>query len=66
MEYLLMQNYPVPTESQENIEDMLRKYNCIIDDILHLENPQDIYLGRRDLGSFNSSNDLHRLFKTLS
>ena len=62
----MMQNYPVPHESEENVSQLLRKYTIIIDDLLTLGNPQDDYISRRDLGSFDTENDLDRLFRSLS
>lgn len=39
MEYLMMQNYQVPHESEENAVALLNKFNSIIDDILMLPPP---------------------------
>jgi len=66
MEYLMMQNYPVPHESEENVSQLLRKFTIIIDDLLILRNPKDDYISRQDLGSFGTDNDLDRLFRSLS
>ena len=66
MEYLMMQNYPVPHESEENVSQALRKFTIIIDDLLNLRNPKDGYISRRDLGAFDTDNDLDRLFRSLS
>lgn len=66
MEYLMMQNYPVPHESEEHVSQLLQKYNIIIDEVLNLKNPRENYINRRDLGTFDTENDLNRLFKSLS
>lgn len=66
MEYLMMQNYPVPHESEEHVSGLLQKYNIIIDEVLNLKNPRENYINRRDLGTFDTGNDLNRLFKSLS
>lgn len=66
MEYLMMQNYPVPHESEEHVAQLLQKYNVIIDEVLNLKNPKENYISRRDLGTFDTENDLKRLFKSLS
>lgn len=66
MEYLMMQNYQVPHESEEHVSGLLQNYNIIIDEVLNLKNPRDNYINRRDLGTFDRENDLNRLFKYLS
>jgi hypothetical protein len=66
MEYLMMQNYPVPHESEEEVAELLQKYTIIIEEVLELQNPKERYLSRRDLGNFDTENDLQRLFKSLS
>ncbi len=66
MEYLMMQNYPVPHESAEEVAELLQKYTIIIEEVLELQNPKERYLSRRDLGNFDTENDLQRLFKSLS
>ena len=66
MEYLMMQNYPVPHESEEKVSQLLQMYTIIIEEVLHLQNPKENYISRRELGNFDSENDLQRLFKSLS
>ena len=66
MEYLMMQNYPVPHESAENVAELLRKYRVIIEEILNLQNRKQHYLNRQDLGSFDTEKDLAKLFRSLS
>ena len=66
MEYLMMQNYPVPHESEEKVSELLHMHNIIIEEVLHLQNPKENYINRRDLGNFDSEKDLQRLFKSLS
>jgi hypothetical protein len=66
MEYLMMQNYPVPHESEEKVSQLLQMYTIIIEEVLHLQNPKENYINRRELGNFDSENDLQRLFKSLS
>ena len=66
MEYLMMQNYPVPHESEEKVSELLRMYTIIIEEVLHLQNPKENYINRRDLGNFDTEDDLKRLFKSLS
>lgn len=66
LEYLLMQNYPVPHESEENVAALLRQYDIIIDELLDLQNPKERYINRRNLGSFDRNDDLGKLFRSLS
>jgi hypothetical protein len=66
LEYLLMQNYPVPHESEENVSALLRQYDTIIDELLDLKNPKERYINRRNLGTFDSHDDLEKLFRSLS
>ena len=66
LEYLLMQNYPVPHESEENVSALLLQYDSIIDELLDLKNPKERYISRRNLGTFDSNEDLEKLFRSLS
>ena len=66
LEYLLMQNYPVPHESEENVSALLHQYDTIIDELLDLKNPKERYINRRNLGTFDSHDDLEKLFRSLS
>ncbi|MEE4167185.1 MAG: hypothetical protein V2I35_14375 [Desulfocapsaceae bacterium] len=66
LEYLLMQNYPIPHESEENVTALLHRFNRIIDELLDLQNPKEHYIDRRDLGAFAVGDDLGRLFRSLS
>ena len=66
LEYLLMQNYQVPHESEENVSALLRQYDVIIDELLELKNPKERYISRRNLGTFDSNDDLGKLFRSLS
>ena len=66
LEYLLMQNYPVPPESEENVSALLRQYDSIIDELLDLSNPKERYINRRNLGTFDRHDDLGKLFRSLS
>ena len=64
MEYLLMQKYQVPSESEEMVIEQLSQIESILR-ILGLKDPNEVYLGRRDLGAFDSDEDMERLFRTL-
>ena len=66
MEYLMMQGYPVPHESEENVSDRLKQYDILINQVLVLQDPRETYLNRRDLGTFDSNDDLQQLFRNLS
>ena len=66
MEYLLMQRYPVPTESVEVVSDRLRTVIFITDKLLNLRPADCSALLQRDFGTFSSDQDLGRLFRILS
>ncbi len=66
LEYLLMQNYQVPHESEENVSALLHQLDLIIDELLELHNPIERYISRRNLGTFDSNDDLGKLFRSLS
>lgn len=66
LEYLLMQNYPVPTESEELVLDRLRVVAKITDELLRLQPAATYPLLQRDLGDFTSGQDLDHLFRILS
>lgn len=66
MEYLMMQKYQVPHESEEVMSDRLRLINIIINDVLGIISRPQPSVGQEDLGSFNSSVDMEKLIRTLS
>ena len=66
MEYLLMQKYPVPTESVELVYEQLRTVTYITDQLLALQPPYGGGIQQRDYGAFSSDQDLDRLFRLLS
>ncbi len=67
MEYLMMQRYPVPQDSFENILERLKKLDIIINDILCLDTPfefsepQTNYFGR-----FDPKTDMQDILNLLS
>jgi len=65
IEYLMMQRYPIPTESIEIVSDRLHQLNVVCD-VMGLSRYNQNYPGHRDLGSFNPERDMERLFKSLS
>lgn len=65
MEYLLMQKYQVPHESEEAVLEQIARIEFMLERVMGLKDPEEVYLGRRDLGSFDSGDDLEKLFRTL-
>lgn len=65
-EYLLMQKYPVPTESEELVLARLRVVAKITDELLCLGPASPPFPCRRDLGDFIPGQDLDQLFRILS
>jgi hypothetical protein len=68
MEYLMMQRYQVPHESEDDVLDQLQLLTTITDDLLRLLPPSVQYIQQRSLGEFNSKEDqdMDKLFRTLS
>jgi len=66
MEYLLMQKYPVPHESAEEVHHRVQMLATIIEDILQIKPSCQNYVGHRDLGHFRSEDDIETLFKRLA
>jgi hypothetical protein len=64
-EYLLMQRYPVPTDSEELVLERLRVVSKITDELLRLGPASGPHLLERSLGDFTPQ-DLDNLFRTLS
>ena len=65
MEYLLMQKYRVPHESEEAVLEQIARIEFMLEGVLGLKDPDEIYLGRKDLGSFDTGNDMEKLFRSL-
>jgi hypothetical protein len=66
MEYLLMQKYPVPHESAEEVRHRVHMLTTIIEDVFQIRPSCQNYIGHRDLGHFHSEDDIETLFKRFS
>ena len=66
MEYLLMQRYPVPTESVEVVSDRLRMVMLITDKLLKLRPASRSGRLQHNFGTFSSDQDLDQLIRILS
>lgn len=66
MEYLLMQRYPVPHESEEEVNHRIHMLTTIIEDVFQIRPTCNDYIGHRDLGHFYSEDDIETLFKRFS
>jgi hypothetical protein len=68
MEYLMMQRYQVPHESEDDVLERLQLLTTITDDLLGLLPPSVQHIQQRSLGEFNSKQDqdMDKLFRTLS
>ena len=66
MEYLMMQRYPVPHESEEQVRHQLRLVTTITDAILGF--PPDPYFQTelRNLGTYGRRKDISRVIRVLS
>ena len=65
MEYLLMQRYPIPHESEEEMKKNLYLLDMILDSVLEIQDPADACCDIRDLGSFDAEEDMEKMFRTL-
>ena len=66
MEYLMMQRYRVPHESQDQIMDQLQMLTTITDAILSLPPDPSLYTDFRDLGTFGSGATVADIIRALS
>ncbi len=66
MEYLMMQRYRVPHESQEQIMDQLQMLTTITDAILGLPPDPSLHTDFRDLGTFGSAAAVADIIRALS
>jgi hypothetical protein len=66
MEYLLMQKYPVPHDSPEEVNHRVQLLTTIVTDILQIKPSRTNFIGHQDLGHFHSEDDIDLLFKRLS
>ncbi len=68
MEYLMMQRYQVPIDSEETVLHRLELLSTITDDLFKLLPASTQYVRQLDLGGFNptKNNDLDKLFNRLS
>lgn len=65
MEYLLMQRYQVPHESEETVLEQAARIEFMLERVMGLKDPEEVYVNRRDLGSFDFGDDMEKLFRTL-
>ena len=66
MEYLMMQRYPVPCESEDHLLDQIRLMNTLMIDIFRMPPAGRHLIREQDLGSFNPASDLAALTRLLS
>ena len=66
MEYLLMQRYPIPHESEEQVFDQLQMVTLITDSILGLPPDPSFQKELRNLGTYGRRTDISYILKMLS
>ena len=66
MEYLMMQRYPVPHESEELVLDQLQMVTMITDSILELPPDPAFQAELRNLGTYGRRTDISNIIKMLS
>lgn len=66
MEYLMMQRYPVPHESQEQVVDQLQMLTTLTDAILGLPPDPSLQPEFRNLGTYGSGANITNIFRVLS
>ncbi len=66
MEYLMMQRYPVPHESEDEMLNLLHLLTTITETILGLPPEPTLRLDHRDLGRYCSATDIEQLINDLS
>ncbi|MEJ2057256.1 MAG: hypothetical protein P8X39_05395, partial [Desulfofustis sp.] len=66
MEYLMMQRYPVPHESEDEMLKQLRLLSTITETILGLPPEPTLRLNHKELGRYRSTADIEQLINDLS
>ena len=66
MEYLMMQRYPIPPESEEQVLDQLRLVTMITDVILGLPPDPSFQAELRNLGTYGRHTDISEIIRMLS
>ncbi len=66
MEYLMMQRYPIPHESEEQVLEQLHMVSMITDSILGLPPDPSFQKELRNLGAYGRRTDISRITKMLS
>ena len=66
MEYLMMQRYPIPHESAEQVWDQLQMLTVITDSILGLPPEPSLQAGLRNLGAFDRRTGVSDIIRMLS
>ena len=65
MEYLMMQRYPIPHESEEQVLDQLRMVTVITDVILGLPPDPSFQAELRNLGTYGCRTDISDIIRML-
>ena len=66
MEYLMMQRYPIPHESEEQVLEQLEMVTMITDVILNLPADPSLQVDVRELGAYGRRADMSQIIRKLS